>query len=30
MPNTYLQFGAQIYNKQQGFAPIVQGNYVPL
>ncbi len=29
MHNIYLQFGAQIYNIQQGFAPIVQDNYVP-
>jgi hypothetical protein len=29
MPNTYLQYGAQVYNKQQGFAPIVQGMYAP-
>ncbi len=29
MHNSYLQYGAQIYNKQHGLAPIVQGIYVP-
>jgi len=28
MHNIYLQFGAQIYNKQQGFDPIVQDIFV--
>ena len=28
MHNSYLQHAAQIYNKQHGFAPIVQGIYV--
>jgi hypothetical protein len=30
MHNTYLQHGAQIYNKLNGLPPLVQGFYVPV